>query len=223
MTKVLDIQEMANFIEGLRSPIARGSNLALIETTQNALAEAKRNVLKNFKGSPDRPKTGQLSEAIFAGFEKESKDFASSFIGVSSKKGEEGTKPYGRIHEFGGKIKNKRANWLWIPLFGPKSGGVTGKYRNMTPTDFVKLMQAGRAFLVPTKKGLGWVAFANSNEGAEPVNATLSSDKTKVPLFVLRKEVTIPARPYVTPAVESEFKKLPERLDKRIKEQLEKE
>lgn len=202
MAKLLEIRQMADFIRSLDIPIARAANAALLETIVAAKAQAVKNANQNFTGTRDNPKTGNLANAIFEGFEVK-KLFAEGFVGVRSKKGNEGTRPYGRIHEYGGQIKPVKAKWLWIPTFGPKSGGELSRWRNMTPSEFVRMMETGDAFLKAHRTGSGWVALVSTGLGTNVV-----------PLFNLVAEANMPARPYVTPAVEQEYEKFPDRIKK---------
>ena len=80
--------------------------------------------------------------------------------------------PYGRIHEEGGTIKPLRGNFLTIPL---KKG--------LAPLDHIS-----GTFLIPSRSG-GYVA-ARKESGGE-----------LEPLYALVKEVEMPARPYLAPAV----------------------
>jgi len=205
MAKLLEVRQMAEFIMGLEKPIARAANVALLETVLAAKAKAVRNANENFKGTRDRPKTGNLANAIFEGFELGSSEMSTEgFVGVRSKKGSKGTRPYGRIHEFGGTIRPVKAKYLWIPLFGPKSSGQLGRFRNLTPSEFIRMMEEGDAFMRFSMTGNGWVAVvANEWTGFDVV-----------PVFNLVKEAVMPARPYVMPAVEEEYDKLPDRIKK---------
>lgn len=79
---------------------------------------------------------------------------------------------YARIHEKGGKIKPRRAKMLTIPLPGIK--GVAANY----PDAFIIKSKAGNILLVE-KKGKAGLR----------------------PLFVLKKEVTIPARHWLSQSI----------------------
>lgn len=79
--------------------------------------------------------------------------------------------PYAKIQEFGGTIKPKNAQWLAIPLDAVKTG--TGVARG-GPRDYEN------TFFAKSKKG-NLILF-QKNEGKV------------TPLFVMKKEVTIPPR-----------------------------
>jgi hypothetical protein len=221
MTRVLEIRHLAATIREIRGTLARASTEAVIQTVTNAEAGAKRRAAAQFRGSADRPKRGWLVNAIFAGYETAARGqvLAEGFVAVRSKKGDAGTAPYGRIHEYGGTVKPKKAKWLWIPLFGPGSTGPKAAFRGLSPRDFVAGMIAqrraagaatgrrggpkGRFGII--ERGAGGLAFF-SPAGGQGVRGKM------VALFALRKHVTIPARPYVTPAVEAEMKKFGDRM-----------
>ncbi len=90
--------------------------------------------------------------------------------------------PYGRAHELGAVIRPKTGQWLTIPLNAAKtaSGVARGPARSFSNTFFLK---KGGNLLLMQKKG----------------------DQI-VPLFVLKKEVRIPKRPFLRPGI---MEKLP--------------
>jgi len=86
---------------------------------------------------------------------------------------------YARIHELGGTIRPQRAKSLAIPLPAAKTGaGVSGR---PGPRDFPDLQ------FMPSKN---------------PRNVGILATPAGVPMFVLRRSVTIPARPYLRPALD---------------------
>lgn len=93
---------------------------------------------------------------------------------------------YGPIHEFGGVITPKRAQWLTIPL--PAA---------MTPAGVPR----GRARDFPD------TFIAKSQEG-DLVIFQRKADDEVTPLFVLRKKVTIPARRWASISVEESLDQL---------------
>lgn len=236
MATIKDISEMAAYIASLNEPILRSANLSLVKAVNKAENNAKRNVTKTFKGSRDRPKTGQLTAAVFSGYEFEGRSpAASGFVGVRSKKGSAGTKPYGRIHEYGGIVRPKKAKYLWIPLFGPRSSGVLGRFNNMTPREFVKKMieskkagettfehwggknKAGHRDL--KKKRAVFSIFRSMNNEliawySERTGSGRSAREKGFALFLLRTKVIIPARPYIGPAVRKAWAELPDGIKK---------
>lgn len=224
---------MAAYIASLSEPILRSATLSLVKAINKAENHAKRNVTKTFKGSRDRPKTGQLTAAVFSGYEFKKGESPEGFVGVRSKKGAAGTKPYGRIHEFGGIIKPRKAKYLWIPLFGSKSPGMLGNFRNMTPRDFVKKMKETRKAGETTfehwgakgrkkpqtlkKKRATFSIFRSMNNEliawySERTGSGRSARERGFALFLLRTRVIIPARPYIRPAVEKAWAELPDSI-----------
>lgn len=229
MAKIYEIRELGAVLRAISGKVRRATARALLRVAVKATTAAKRNARNQFKGTRERPKQGFLLNAIFAGFRMtgsgNSKQIAESAVAVRSKKGRSGTKPYGRIHEYGGTIRPVKANYLWLPLFGPKSTGVVGRFRNMTPRDFVKETKRNArgktGFKYRGKKAKGKRPRERTmkgefaiipSAGGQPLASFIQhqgrgkSAKTLItPLFLLRQKVEMPARPYVTPAVTAEF------------------
>ena len=86
--------------------------------------------------------------------------------------------PYAAIHEFGGIITPKKAKWLAIPLQNIASG--------KSPREFQDLV------FVPSKNNRN-TAFLLSEEMS-------NAGREDLAVFMLRKFVNMPARPYVEPA-----------------------
>jgi len=168
MATFRDISEMVNFIREMKTATIRGAAIGQLEATVKAEGFAKKNAQQNFKGTRERPKTGNLMNSIFSGFDRSSgKQFPQGFVGVRSQKGNRGTRPYGRIHEFGGTIKPRKAKFLWIPMVGPKTRGPSGKYRNWTPRDFVRAMKSGEgSFFI--RKGMAMVSETAGPKSRKP-------------------------------------------------------
>lgn len=167
MAYVREIRQMADWYRALTGVVRRATARALIKTATNATAKAKRNAKDRFTGTQDRPKTGNLLNSIFAGFHMsgagKDRRIGTAMVAVASQKGDRGTRPYGRIQEYGGTIVPKRAKNLWIPAFGPKSSGDLGKFRDVTPREFMKGIDEQRkrriAFTRRGRKGAtntGW-------------------------------------------------------------------
>ncbi|MDZ4810752.1 MAG: hypothetical protein SGI96_21155 [Bacteroidota bacterium] len=87
-------------------------------------------------------------------------------------------KVYAAIHEFGGIITPKRAQYLRFPVAS-----------NMKPDGSPIVTDSGisQKVMLPLRKGDGWLIL----DGAR-----------NAPMFLLKKSVTIPKRPYVAPAFE---------------------
>lgn len=247
MAKVYEISRLAEEVKGIRGKVRRATARALIRTAVAASGKAKRNATNVFKGTKDRPKQGFLVNSIFAGVTYDgsrndnSKVISEVSVAVRSQKGDRGTRPYGRILEFGGTITPKNAQNLWIPAFGPKSSGDLGLFRDMTPRQFMKafLDKTGKRRVTITGKGKGKRAAFKSTRVAKPAGkfddfsmiwrgSGLIAGITKrqgrgkslkakfIALFFLRQKVDMPARPYVTPAVEEEFPLMKARLDEEL-------
>jgi len=87
---------------------------------------------------------------------------------------------YARLHEYGGTIKSSRAGgYLAIPLFGALTAAGVG--RSASPRDFEGLFRIGNVLWMKAFKG------PNSTKGG------------LIPMFLLRKQVTIRARPALGP------------------------
>jgi hypothetical protein len=193
MARVYEIRELAGVISRIGDTTRRAHIAALIRTVQLGEKLAKINSRNVFKGTRIRPKTGNLMNSIFSGYVLNSSgdDIAEGVVGVRSKKGNAGTRPYGRIHEYGGPIVPRKAKNLWIPLLGPKTTGLASPYRNMSPSDFVDAM-----------KRKGPVAIVS-------LQRSTKSGKVKqkvIAMFALRQHVEMPERPYVRPAVREALK-----------------
>lgn len=206
LARVYEIRELAAVIKRIGDTTRRAEVMALIRTTQEAERLAKLNAQAQFTGTPERPKTGALMNAIFSGYvlTKGKRDIASGVVGVKSRKGRRGTRPYGRIHEYGGEIKPVKAKNLWLPLTGPKSRGLPGRFKNLTPSDFVALMgtkdPTARFAIIPGRRGPVAIVSLRRGRGKGKIR-----DKI-IALFALRKSVEMPERPYIRPAIAEALK-----------------
>jgi len=99
-------------------------------------------------------------------------------------------------HEHGATIVPKRVQWLTIPTeFAKTAAGVTrGGARTFSNTFFLKPGKGRTNPLIMQKQG-----------------------KEVIPLFVLKKSVTIPARPFMRPSAMQTKKYIEEEIPKRIK------
>lgn len=214
MAKVMDIRQMAAYITGLKNTVERAAAEAMVWATTKAEGEAKKNAMRVFRGTRERPKSGQLVAAIFSGYEK-TKDGVEGFVGVRSKKGRSGTRPYGRIHEYGGRIKPVRAKRLWLPLTGPKTSGLAGQFKNLTPRDLIQGMRRRGRKRADDEKF--FVKTFGDGNGIAGVSRKRGNTVRTVLLFALRQQVEMPSRPYVRPAVEKVYGELPERIAQALK------
>lgn len=234
MAKVYELRQLAQTIRNLHGKVRRATARALIRTVTAAERDAKRNAVANFKGTRDRPKTGILANSVFSAYEKgggKEETIADGFVGVLSRKGDQGTRPYGRQREFGGEIKAKRTKFLWIPLFGPKSRFPGGfDFKDFTPRDFVSGKKSNNAkgihfWMVAAKSGGGYVAgatvgvkkttaarrtVARPGQAVGKVSlAKVSVSLKTIPLFALKSRVHQEGKPYVGPAVDKHFPNFP--------------
>ena len=142
MATIMEIREMKGWLDQLRDSTQRGAVLGVIEATNLGLAQAKRNARSNFTGRHGYRKTGGLLNSIFAGFDVTDGQAPEGVVGVRAQKGrntEDGeTKPYGRIHEYGGTVKPVNAKWLWQPLWESRPSF----FRWITPRKFIEQMRA---------------------------------------------------------------------------------
>jgi len=129
------------------------------------------------EGSPLHARTGQLARDIILSTEEANavQEVGDTIIGIIGS-----NLPYARIHEFGGTIQPKKAKWLTIPT-----------QFNLTERGIMRIppRQVKGAFFVKVENNL--IMF-----GESPVESGI------VPMFVLKKRVDIPKRPYLTPGAE---------------------
>lgn len=168
-----------------RSAIVRGHAAALLEITLKAEGYAKRNVTTNFIGRNGRKLSGRLLNSIFSGFNvSPGLSLPTGFIGTRGL-------PYGAIHETGGTITPKKAKYLWVKNY------YADKYRRLTPKQWFTMFQK-----TARDRGDGVNYEFRYNKSGKPWAAGVEEDGEFTPLFYLRDQVTIPARPYIMPAVE---------------------
>jgi hypothetical protein len=247
MATLRDVSEMAGWVRGLGDKIERGAAKGVIAITHEAERTAKLMTKQQFTGRGGRRKSGNLMNAIKSQFAlptstAKGRPLLQGFVVVRGQKGDEGTKPYGRAHEFGAEIKPKKAKWLWLKNYE----GDAAAFKDMTPTDFISNLRRnpGQFKLIypdPKKNHqkipIAWwfgelKAKVKANRTTKPrrkasIGATLKRSLRKslgiggkgsgkkrgarkttketgprwVPLFFLRKHVTIPERPFVRPAI----------------------
>lgn len=232
MATIMEIREMKGWLDQLTESTQRGAVVGVMEATNLGLAEAKRNARANFTGRHGYRKTGQLINAIFAGFDVTDGQAPEGVVGVRSLKGRSTdsgeTKPYGRAQEYGATIKPVNAKWLWQPLWDSRPSF----FRFMTPRQF---MEQKRAYpdtfgIIPTSDGRSklavWLGTKKKTQLGDKQRTfgaakerVMSVRESIVALFLLRKKSVIPARPYVGPAVAEAFRLLPGMVLKRILEQ----
>lgn len=195
---IRNIRELSRYIRNTRSAIVKAHAEAMLKVTLDAEGLAKRNATQQFTGRNNYKLTGRLLNSIFSGFSpfNAGQSLPTGFIGTRGI-------PYGRIHEFGGVIEPVNAKHLWL-----KMHGVSG-FKRITPKEFVSKMQKNpkQYRIFKSKKGNLIAAFINNKKKIKP-------------LFVLRDKVTIPARPYLQPAVDEAVKKFPLVMRNRVAKNL---
>jgi len=191
MADPVGIKDLSKFILESKDATESAKLRALIATVQFAEAQAKKNAKEQFKGRNDRTLTGRLLNSIYSGYEKQEGPNG-EITGYVGTKGI----PYGRIHEYGGTIVPIKAKHLWIPQYA-KAG-------KMTPKEFIRLTQSNPKFYHLFNKFAGrWTgAYRYSNDRGSKIKK-----KVYEPLFFLVDKVTIPERPYITPAMEVALEK----------------
>jgi len=186
----MTLNQLVDSLRNAEAGVDRATKRALVQVTLQAEATAKVNAKAQFTGRHGRTLTGALLNSIYSGFEFDGADLK-SFVGVRNI-------PYGRIHEFGGDILPTKAKHLWM-----KSHYVGPRFKRMTPREFMnERMRAPQAFkFFESKKGTlaAWHVEPSKKGGRGAVTA----------LFFLLDRVTIPARPYITPAVKQAWDNFP--------------
>jgi len=103
--------------------------------------------------------------------------------------------PYGAIHEFGGVVKAKTKTFLSIPL--PAALTPAGVKKAPLPAFEPTFLRRPKS---PGSKA-DWVVFLRNKDGSA------------TPIFVLQKEVRIPASKWASGALEDALPDLQRRLD----------
>lgn len=193
------LEDLIAYLQKTRDSTFKAYTRELLSLLSHAEAEAKRNAAQQFIGRNGRRLSGRLLNSIYS-----SVNFDSSNGGLPT--GVIGTRgiAYGRIHEYGGKIEPKKAKHLWLKQWG----GRADRFRRMTPTEFIQEKNANPSEYKIFKSKKNNLIAAYTPAGGDVV-----------PLFVLRSSVTIPARPYLTPAVETALKEFPKGMKDQIRKQ----
>jgi hypothetical protein len=191
MAKIRDIKELSQYIRNSKSAIITAHTETLLTLIFDAEGLAKANATRNFTGRNGRKLSGRLLNSIFAGFTpfNAGQTLPIGYLGVRGI-------PYGRIHEYGGIIRPKKAKHLWLKQWG----GAADKFRRMTPTEFIQAKEQDHEHfkIFRSKAGNLIAAFQ------------MLKSKPPTPLFVLRNQVTMPERPYLRPAMDEALKKYPQ-------------
>lgn len=140
-------------------------------------------------------RSGRLRASITSSVEQAAGNFA-----IVLRAGTEGgTVPYARIHEEGGTIRPKKAQFLKIPV-GPALTGAG-----------VPRLPARRGAGGRSQKAQSALRFAPTAKGG-----VLIAPDGQV-WYVLRRQVTIPARPYLAPALRAVEPQLQTGLDRLVR------
>lgn len=207
-----DLKGFRQIIRGANSKIIKAHGLALIQAGKDAEKMAKKNAINNFKENSSKRQatgrrlTGQLLKGISTVFQVSTAELPKVALQVKGV-------PYAAIHEYGGDITPKKAKNLWIKL------DYRSPYKRMTPTEFIQIMGFGRV-----KLSRGSIAYAiiNSKKGnkiAAEIRGFKKAETKIRPLFVLKKRVKMPERPYLRPAAKKAGKQIPGLTRKFLKEQ----
>jgi len=191
-----DVQFLADSIRNIKDGFKRANALAAVQMAQRAELLAKKNIIKNFTGRHGYTLTGRLLNSVFWVLDKKgNKGFPQILFGTRGI-------PYGEIHEFGGEITPKKAQNLWI-----KNHRAPKQFKRMSPTEFM----AAKASKPSQYLILNQTAFFRDAPAKVALrNTALKGVKTSsaqwFALFFLVKHVTIPARPYLRPAIKEASK-----------------
>lgn len=171
--------------------VARAVRPAVVETS----LEAERNAKQNATGGGARlnVRTGRLRASI-AGAVRDTQGAVELVLRAGGSRGGQDVK-YAAIHEYGGEIRPVNGRYLRIPTLWALTAAGVDRYptplRQTAPGAFRVVGSDRGLWLVPTKTGKGGLQ--------EP------------PWYKLVERVTIPARPYLRPAIMDAAAKLPAR------------
>ena len=176
----LPIQTLFEKIKTIKTKFDLANLEILAKLGSVAELEAKSNSKSQFIGRGGRKLSGRLINSIFWKIGKHNNKNA-AFVGTRGI-------PYGRIHEYGGKIEPKSAKFLWIRA--PYAN--KGTFKNFTPKDFYRA----------TKTDPEQYFYSGYFGGKGAAMFKPKGGKTLRALFFLKQSVFMPKRPYLTPAAE---------------------
>ena len=153
----------------------------------------KGEAMRNLSDKTLNVRTGRLRNSINVSVQQSGK----KTFGIIAAGGSGVT--YARIHEQGGVVTPVRRKWLTIPTEFAKTGvgAVRGNARSFKDTFFLPKGKGRKSPLIMQKRG-----------------------NKVVPIFVLKKEVKIPKRPYLRPAVDSRISSIKARIKKEVKKRI---
>jgi len=220
--KPRNIRQMVNYIKRVKNVYLAAHADTLVRITTDAQKRTIQNAKKQFPGRGGRKLSGNLFRGIKSGFEgdfrttKNIRKLPRGFIIASA--------PYSAIHEFGGGIDPVKAKNLWIRVMHK------GKFKRMSPTEFFdaqkrerlrgkarkslasrglntdKRAKGGKRGVRKSQRDESFAILPSKKSGVTGVAAHMVRQRRGfkiTPLFVLKKHVDIPARPYVAPAIRS--------------------
>jgi phage gpG-like protein len=163
-------------------------------------AETTKMAKVNVRGKYLNVRTGQLWRNIAFKLVESSEGTVGVAIGTGP---DVGTNPvaYASIHEHGGTITPKKGKYLTLPF-----PGVKGTVRN-----FGSFGKGGDLFVITSKKGNKIIAMRRWKKvrGGENYRQT----QKFIPLFLLKKEVHIPARHWLSQTIDGQRMDLDRRMD----------
>lgn len=209
--RISTIKDFKSLIRDSKGAVIKGHTIALIETGQEARRLALINIKNNFSQGDDktgRKRTGGLTSHGNPNviIESSPSQLPKVFLAMRGI-------PYAAIHEFGDTVTPNPPNKnLWVKI------DYRTPYRRLTPREFINKKKTR------VRQGAGaksWSIFRSKkgNLIAAEVRTFKTVPARVRPLFVLKKSVTIPDRPYLRPAAEEAGKKMAALSITRITEQ----
>jgi hypothetical protein len=228
MAKLREISELKDWLLSISDSMEYGANKGIIDVTTRVERLAKLNTKKQFTGRRGYRKSGNLMNAIYSKYEVVKDKLLQGYIIVRAQKGKyPETRPYGRVHEFGHPaIVPRKAKHLWVKNWEGKARA----FKDLTPSDFITRMDndpdnykiiRSKGSKIPIAMFFGKIQRAKDprrsgkptskekpkGKLSKPRRQKDSATKRKprapkaIPLFFLRKKVSIPERPFVRPAI----------------------
>ena len=183
-------RKLKQITEGARDAVAAAA-VVLQSQIQDTLNQGSSNISSGGKssppGSPPHVNTGRLKNSIQIDGSRLKDKNPMVRIGTNL--------VYARINEFGGRIGPRNAKALAVPI------GVEGRRASRQAGGSIRHLD---------------LAYIPRN-GKAPLRARVNMDGSIKPLFVLKKSVTIPARPYMRPSLELAKKKMVKEAGKALR------
>jgi len=173
-----EFKKLISKLDELPQDVYREMGYTILTVTLIVEAAAKEKIHRNFKG------IGTLAASVTHQILKVAGLAVTGVVGTNL--------VYAAIHEFGGTITPKNADWLTIPF-----ADVQGRAKDYTNTFFA------------WSKNHNLILFQRTGKGEAK------------PLFVLVKKTEIPARPYLNPALTENKELIVQRVGESLKRSLE--